>query len=92
LLSPDAHDGTSARDTLFPEDSLGAGNVLTVEPEPHFRPNDRTAPEQYRYVGIRIKEDVAVTPEGSQVMTVALPSDPGEIEAWMHELFAQPAP
>jgi Xaa-Pro aminopeptidase len=86
------HDCTSARDTIFPEDPLEVGNVLTVEPELYFRPNDLTAPEQYRCIGIRIEEDVAVTPEGSRFMTAALPSDPGEIEAWMHELFARPAP
>ena len=92
MLGLDVHDCTSARDTIFPEDPLEVGNVLTVEPGLYFQPNDLTVPEQYRGIGIRIEEDVVVTPEGSRVMTAALPSDPEEIEAWMHELFSRPAP
>jgi Xaa-Pro aminopeptidase len=92
MLGLDVHDCTSARDTIFPEDPLEVGNVLTVEPGLYFQPNDLTVPEQYRGIGIRIEEDVVVTPEGSRVMTAALPSDPDEIEAWMRELFSRPAP
>ncbi len=92
MLGLDVHDCTSARDTIFPEDPLEVGNVLTVEPGLYFQPNDLTVPEQFRGIGIRIEEDVVVTPEGSRVMTAALPSHPDEIEAWMHELFSRPAP
>jgi Xaa-Pro aminopeptidase len=92
MLGLDVHDCTSARDTIFPEDPLEVGNVLTVEPGLYFQPNDLTVPEQYRGIGIRIEEDVVVTPEGSRVMTAALPSDPDEIETWMRELFSRPAP
>jgi Xaa-Pro aminopeptidase len=92
MLGLDVHDCTAARDTIFPEDPLEVGNVLTVEPGLYFQANDLTVPPRYRGIGIRIEEDVVVTPEGSRVMTSALPSDPDEIEAWMKSLFAQPAP
>jgi Xaa-Pro aminopeptidase len=92
MLGLDVHDCTAARDTIFPEDPLEVGNVLTVEPGLYFQPNDLTVPEVYRGIGIRIEEDVVVTPDGCRVMTAALPSDPDEIELWMAQLFRRPAP
>jgi len=89
MLGLDVHDCTSARDTIFPEDPLVAGNVLTVEPGLYFQPNDLTVPERYRGIGIRIEEDVVVTHDGCRVMTAGLPTDPDEIEAWMRRLTSE---
>ncbi len=91
MLGVDVHDCTSARDTIFPEDPLEVGNVLTVEPGLYFQANDLTVPERYRGIGVRIEEDVVVTNEGCRVMTAGLPSEPKELEAWMSVLLAQPS-
>jgi Xaa-Pro aminopeptidase len=92
MLGLDVHDCTKARDSIFLEDPLEIGNVLTVEPGLYFQPNDLTVPQEFRGIGIRIEEDVVVTPDGSRVMTAALPSQPDEIETWMRDLFSKPAP
>ena len=68
------------------------GNVLQFQPGLYFQANDLTVPEKYRGIGIRIEEDVVVTKDGCRVMTAALPTDPDEIESWMRDLFAKPAP
>jgi Xaa-Pro aminopeptidase len=55
--------------------------VLTVEPGLYVAPDDRSVAERWRGIGIRIEDDVAVTREGHEVLTAAMPKDAGEIEA-----------
>ncbi len=55
--------------------------VLTVEPGIYVSPDDDDAPEPLRGVGIRIEDDVLVTPEGREVLTAAIPKTIDEIEA-----------
>jgi len=59
---------------------LVAGNVLTVEPGLYVAADDSTAPEELRGLGIRIEDDVLVTPEGHEVLTAAIPRKPDEVE------------
>ena len=60
---------------------LEPGMVLTVEPGLYVPPDDRSVAERWRGIGIRIEDDVAVTREGHEVLTAAMPKDPLEIEA-----------
>jgi Xaa-Pro aminopeptidase len=46
----------------------------------------RAAFEKYKNIGVRIEDDVAVTPEGHRNMTAALPRSPQEVEATMARL------
>ncbi|HUA81160.1 MAG TPA: M24 family metallopeptidase, partial [Dyella sp.] len=55
--------------------------VLTVEPGIYIAPDDTSVPEAWRGIGIRIEDDVAVTRDGNEVLTAAVPKEPGEIEA-----------
>jgi len=55
--------------------------VLTVEPGLYVAPDDRTVAERWRGIGIRIEDDVAVTRDGNEVLTAAVPRDADEIEA-----------
>ena len=40
---------------------------------------------QYRNIGVRIEDDVAITAKGPDVLSKGLISDPDEIEAFMQE-------
>jgi Xaa-Pro aminopeptidase len=58
---------------------LEPGMVLTVEPGIYIAPDDDTVPPQWRGIGVRIEDDVAVTPTGSDVLTAGIPKTPEEI-------------
>jgi Xaa-Pro aminopeptidase len=65
--------------------SLQAGMTLTVEPGCYIRPADNV-PRELWNIGIRIEDDVLITPEGNEVMTQAAPKTVIEIEEIMsHE-------
>ena len=55
--------------------------VLTVEPGIYIAPDDAEAPEEFRGIGIRIEDDMLVTPSGHEVMTVAVPKSVAKVEA-----------
>ncbi|OOG42721.1 aminopeptidase P N-terminal domain-containing protein [Rhodanobacter sp. C05] len=55
--------------------------VLTVEPGLYVAPDDRSVAERWRGIGIRIEDDVAVTRDGNEVLTAAMPKQADEIEA-----------
>ena len=60
---------------------LEAGMVLTVEPGIYIPPDDNSVPERWRGIGIRIEDDVAVSANGPDVLTAAVPKHPAELEA-----------
>jgi Xaa-Pro aminopeptidase len=55
--------------------------VLTVEPGLYVAPDDRSVAERWRGIGIRIEDDVAVTRDGNEVLTAAMPKEASAIEA-----------
>ena len=60
---------------------LEPGMVLTVEPGLYINDDDEDVPESFRGVGIRIEDDVLVTDDGHEVMTVATPKSIADVEA-----------
>ena len=54
--------------------------ILTVEPGLYFPPDNADVPTHLAGLGIRIEDDVRVTPDGHEVLTAELPTDPEEIE------------
>ncbi len=92
MLGIDVHDCAHARETSYFKGTLEEGYVLTVEPGLYFQPNDLTVPEKYRGIGVRIEDDVVVTADGCRNLSGALPRRADEVEAWMAELLARPAP
>jgi Xaa-Pro aminopeptidase len=57
--------------------------ALAVEPGLYFHPNDETVPPELRGIGVRLEENVVVTPEGNRVLSSALPGDAAGLEAWV---------
>lgn len=67
--------------------ALLPGMVLTVEPGLYLD-DAEDIPKPYRGIGIRIEDDVLVTPKGHEVLTRAVPKTVKDIEA----LFARRSP
>ncbi len=67
--------------------SLEPGMVLTVEPGLYFGPGSVAGVEEppvhpeFLGIGVRIEDDVLVTPSGREVLTADLPTDPEELGA-----------
>lgn len=61
---------------------LVPGMVLTVEPGLYISGHASVA-ERWRGIGIRIEDDILVTPRGKEVLTVGLPKTVNEIEQYM---------
>jgi Xaa-Pro aminopeptidase len=55
--------------------------VLTVEPGLYVAADDERAPERFRGLGVRIEDDVLVTPQGHEVLTAAIPKSIADVEA-----------
>jgi len=64
---------------------LEPGMVLTVEPGIYIPPDMTDVPPRWRGIGIRIEDDVAVTRDGHDILTGAMPSEAGAIEALLAE-------
>ncbi len=63
---------------------LAAGICFTVEPGLYIAPDDERAPESLRGIGVRIEDDVLITPDGHENLSAALPKDPDDVEAWVN--------
>jgi Xaa-Pro aminopeptidase len=64
--------------------ALAPGMVLTVEPGLYIRAAD-DIPERLHDIGIRVEDDVAVSPAGCEVLTAEAPKSVGDIEAIMRD-------
>lgn len=80
-LGLDVHDVGAYRHKGEPRQLL-PGMVLTVEPGLYI-PDAEDIPESLRGIGIRIEDDVAVTADGHEVLSAAVPKQIAEIEALM---------
>jgi Xaa-Pro aminopeptidase len=60
---------------------LEPGMILTAEPGIYIGPDDESAPAEFRGIGIRIEDDVLVTPDGHEVLTAAVPKSVADVEA-----------
>nr|VFK81126.1 MAG: aminopeptidase P Metallo peptidase. MEROPS family M24B [Candidatus Kentron sp. SD] len=60
---------------------LEPGMVLTVEPGIYIRRGNKKIPKKWWDIGVRIEDDVLVTPSGAEVLTRNVPRGIDEIEA-----------
>jgi Xaa-Pro aminopeptidase len=86
MLGLDVHDCGDAPAETYIDGALRAGNVLTVEPGLYFQRYDDLVPAELRGLGIRIEDDVLVTPDGYELLSAALPRTPDAIQTWMADL------
>ncbi len=60
---------------------IEAGMVFTIEPGLYIPAGDKSAPEEYRGIGVRIEDNILVTEKGCEVLTAGVPKEVSEIEA-----------
>jgi Xaa-Pro aminopeptidase len=78
-LGMDVHDvGAYFRD--HKPRPLEAGMVITVEPGIYIGTGNSSVPPEYRGIGVRIEDDVLVTPDGQLNLTADIPKSVSEIE------------
>ena len=87
MLGLDVHDCAQARAENYKWGKLEAGMVLTVEPGLYFQIDDLTVPAKYRGIGVRIEDDVLVTPKGCKNLSAHIPTEVSEIESWIKKLW-----
>lgn len=80
LLGMDVHDCGQTQVDGEPR-RLEPGMVITIEPGFYVLRDDMSAPEKYRGIGIRIEDDVVITPDGCDVLTSDAPKEIDEMEA-----------
>ncbi len=85
-LGLDVHDVGDQRVDGEPR-PLEPGMVLTIEPGIYIPDSELMAgvPAKYRGIGIRVEDDVLITPDGCEVLTAAAPKSVADIEALMAE-------
>ena len=54
---------------------------FTVEPGLYYQPGDAQAPEAFRGIGVRIEDNILITPNGYENLTVDCPKEKSEILA-----------
>jgi Xaa-Pro aminopeptidase len=68
---------------MYYDGLLEPGMVFTIEPGLYFQIDDLTAPEELRGIGVRIEDDILMTPDGPVNLSAAIPRTADEVEAWI---------
>lgn len=80
----DTHDAVSYGKTVYEDnDTLRAGNVLTIEPGLYFPSGSKDIAKKYWGIGVRIEDDILVKRGGFENLTEGLVKETGEIEEIM---------
>lgn len=85
FLGLDVHDCANARKEHYQDGEFQPGHVVTVEPGLYFQADDETVPAELRGVGVRIEDDILVTPDGTLNLSDGLPRTSTEVETWLGE-------
>ena len=82
-LGIDVHDVGSYVDEKGKSKPFAPGMVITVEPGIYISKKTKAIDKKWKGIGIRIEDDVLVTPSGCEVLSRELPKDIDAIEAIM---------
>ncbi len=85
-LGLDVHDCAQARRELYLDGILEPGMTFTIEPGLYFQPDDLTVPERFRGIGVRIEDNILVTEDGAENLSIAIPRTAEDVEAWVRRL------
>lgn len=85
-LGLDVHDCAQARRELYLDGVLQPGMVFTIEPGLYFQPDDLTVPERFRGIGVRIEDNILVTDDGAENLSIGIPRTADDVEAWVQRL------
>jgi len=61
--------------------ALESGMVFTVEPGIYLAADDEDVPAEFRGIGVRIEDDIAITEDGCENLTESIATDPEDVEA-----------
>lgn len=78
-LGLDVHDLGHYKN-LDESQKLKAGMVFTIEPGIYISSSNESVPKEFRGIGVRIEDDIALTGTGCEVMTAAAPKLINEVE------------
>jgi Xaa-Pro aminopeptidase len=90
-LGLDVHDCAQARREMYIDGVLEPGMTFTIEPGLYFQPDDLTVPEQFRGIGVRIEDNILVTADGAENLSIAIPRTADDVEAWIARLGSDSA-
>lgn len=79
-LGLDVHDAGGRKNEAGDPHVLEAGMVLTVEPGIYISESEDVDPKWWN-IGVRIEDDVLVTPDGHRVLSASIPKTIRELEA-----------
>lgn len=82
-LGLDVHDCAQARYESYQGAKITPGMIFTIEPGLYFAANDLMLPEEMRGIGIRIEDDVLMTENGPEWLSIDIPKQIDDVEAWM---------
>lgn len=82
-LGLDVHDCAQSSHDDYQGATMAPGMVLAVEPGLYFHEHDLTLPPELRGIGVRLEDNVLITPTGSEVISDALPITATGIEEWV---------
>ncbi|AGW41013.1 aminopeptidase [Leifsonia xyli subsp. cynodontis DSM 46306] len=88
-LGLDVHDCAQARRELYLDGVLEAGMTFTIEPGLYFQPDDLTVPESFRGIGVRIEDNILVTGDGAENLSIGIPRTADDVEAWVRRLSSR---
>ena len=86
-LGLDVHDCARARKEMYLDTELKPGMVFTIEPGLYFHKNDKLAPAEFRGIGARIEDNVAITETGYDWLSSSIPRTVAEVEGWMESIW-----
>lgn len=85
-LGLDVHDCAGARREMYLDGILEPGMTFTIEPGLYFQPDDLTVPEEYRGIGVRIEDNILVTKDGAENLSIEIPRTANDVEQWIAKL------
>ena len=68
---------------MYLDGVLEAGMVFTIEPGLYFQPDDLTVPAAFRGIGVRIEDNILVTVDGAENLSIGIPRTADDVEAWL---------